>query len=341
MAGQRNGRKSPENRTWRLKQNLHQTVVLCGCPVRPPAVTVGPAWLRPTPPRSRYPARCCAAAHRGGVPCRLAEIPRHRAGEPPADRHPPDAGGAAPAARGLRPVPRAPSTGRLVRALSAEAKWLAGECAPARDLHVFLTETVDEVPPIVRRIGSRLAKTHLERARTALSGARFDGFRPPARRLRRAVAGRHRTAARRIRQRPCSSGATTRSCGAAASSARSTTRRLHRLRIAIKKLRYAATFLRPAFASPDRAQAYIEATVRLQGALGALNDRAVAAQMLADIATAARPTEDVAQPLRALAKQAASGSKRRRRQARAGVEGRSGRPSASGGTLTAVTTART
>ena len=33
--------------------------------------------------------------------------------------------------------------------------------------------------------------------------------------------------------------------------------------------------------------------MRLQGALGALNDRAVAAQMLADIAVAARPTEDV------------------------------------------------
>ena len=66
--------------------------------------------------------------------------------------------------------------GPVVRALSAEAKWLAGECAPARDLHVFLNETVSDVPPIVRRIGNRLAKTHLERARTALSGARFEGF---------------------------------------------------------------------------------------------------------------------------------------------------------------------
>ncbi|HTE36000.1 MAG TPA: CHAD domain-containing protein, partial [Reyranella sp.] len=87
--------------------------------------------------------------------------------------------------------------------------------------------------------------------------------------------------------------------------------RLHRLRIAIKKLRYAADFLQPAFASAT-AKPYIEATVRLQGALGPLNDRAVAAHMLADLATAARPTEDVARPLKALAKQAASGSKRRR-----------------------------
>ena len=95
-------------------------------------------------------------------------------------------------------------------------------------------------------------------------------------------------------------------------------KRLHRLRIAIKKLRYAAAFLQPAFAAPPfasrRAKPYIEATVRLQGALGALNDRAVAAHMLADLATAARPTEDVARPLKALARQAASGSKRRRRK---------------------------
>src|SRR6195256_4175195 len=38
--------------------------------------------------------------------------------------------------------------GPVVRALSAEAKWLAGECAPARDLHVFLTETGEDVPPV-------------------------------------------------------------------------------------------------------------------------------------------------------------------------------------------------
>jgi hypothetical protein len=36
--------------------------------------------------------------------------------------------------------------------------------------------------------------------------------------------------------------------------------------------------------------------------------------MVADIAVAARPTEDVAKPLRKLAKQAASGDKRRRKR---------------------------
>jgi CHAD domain-containing protein len=202
--------------------------------------------------------------------------------------------------------------GPVVRALSAEAKWLAGECAPARDLHVCLNETVTDVPPVIRRIGNRLAKIHLERARTALSGARFEGFHrqldafvalPPAGtapRLdefaRTALDTRHHKVLHRGRR-----------LGSLDE------RRLHRLRIAIKKLRYAADFLQPAFASAT-AKPYIEATVRLQGALGAMNDRAVARHMLADLATAARSTEDVKKPLKRLAKQAGAGDKRRRRK---------------------------
>ena len=52
--------------------------------------------------------------------------------------------------------------------------------------------------------------------------------------------------------------------------------------------------------------------MRLQGALGTLNDRVVAGQMLADIAIAARPTEDVERAISTLARQAASGEKRLR-----------------------------
>ncbi|TMJ29273.1 MAG: CHAD domain-containing protein, partial [Alphaproteobacteria bacterium] len=205
--------------------------------------------------------------------------------------------------------------GPVVRALSAEAKWLAGECAPARDLHVFLNETIDEVPPEIKRIAARLAKAHLQRARAALSGARYNAFEgqlstfmqaPPhgaSGRLdefgRALLEQRHQKVERRGRHL-----------------AKLDRRHLHKLRIAIKKLRYAATFLQPAFAAAPfdskAAKAYIEATVRLQGALGTLNDRAVAAQMLDDIAVAARPTEDVARPLRKLAKQAGAGEKRRR-----------------------------
>jgi CHAD domain-containing protein len=210
----------------------------------------------------------------------------------------------------FRGAVQGPADARLVRSLAAEAKWLAGECAPARDLHVFLTETVEEVPPEVKRIATRLARAHLERARAALSGARYNAFdgqltafmretpHGSSGRLddfgRDVLEQRHARVARRGRHL-----------------AKLDRKHLHRLRIAIKKLRYAATFLRPAFASTT-ANAYIEATVRLQSALGALNDRAVAGQILDDIALAARPSEDVTQPLRQLAKRARSGDKRRR-----------------------------
>jgi CHAD domain-containing protein len=204
-----------------------------------------------------------------------------------------------------------PTEASMVRSLGAEAKWLAGECAPSRDLHVFLTETVSEVPPLVKRVAARLAKVHLERARTALCGARYDAFTGQLTSFSEATANspsrlddfaravldqRHGKVERRGHKIGSLDG-----------------KRLHRLRIAIKKLRYAATFLQPAFA-PKASKAYIEATVRLQGALGALNDREVAGQMMADIAVAARPTEDVEKPLRKLAKQAAADDKRRRRR---------------------------
>ncbi len=223
------------------------------------------------------------------------------------------------AALGLfRDAVAGPTEGRIVRALAGEAKWLAGECAPARDLHVFLTETVEEVPPEVKRIATRLARTHHERARTALSGARYNGFdgqltafvqAAPAARFAEA-SGRLEDFGRALLEQR--HGKVERRGQHLRSLDRD---ELHALRIAIKKLRYAASFLRPAFAS-EGAKAYIEATVRLQGALGALNDRAVAGQMLDDIAVAARPSEDVEQPLRDLAKQAASGDKRRRHKLR-------------------------
>ena len=207
--------------------------------------------------------------------------------------------------------------GPVVRALSAEARWLAGECGPARDLHVFMTESVEDVPPTIKRIANRLLQIHFERARAALAGARFDGFDaqlgafialPPAdtgkrldRFARRVLQDRHAKVERRGRKLHALDA-----------------ERLHRLRIAVKKLRYAADFLKPAFApsalARPRAKAYIEATVRLQGALGALNDRTMAEHMLADLATAARPSEDVAAALEALSRQASGGDKRRRRK---------------------------
>ena len=203
--------------------------------------------------------------------------------------------------------------GPLIRSLNAEARWLAGECGPARDLHVFMTETLQGVPPEIKRIAARLEASHLQRARAALGSARFDAFdrhldrfmdlapAPAAEdRLdafaRAALAARHAKVLKRGRK-----------------FAKLDIEGLHELRIALKKLRYAAEFLRPAFASAA-VKPYIEATVRLQGALGTLNDRAVARHVLADLATAARPNEDVRKPLKRLARQTEGGDKRRRRE---------------------------
>ena len=202
--------------------------------------------------------------------------------------------------------------GPVVRSLAAEAKWLAGECGPARDLHVCLTETTTEAPPIVQRVARRLATTHLQRARSALASARFEGFQrqllafldaspgAPSKRLdkfaRSELEAHHKKVLRRGRKLESLD-----------------PERLHRLRVSIKKLHYAATSLGPAFASRD-ATPYIEATARLQGVLGDMNDRSVARHVLDDIATAARPTEAVAEPLALLARQVKSGDKRRRRK---------------------------
>src|SRR5262249_34133330 len=132
--------------------------------------------------------------------------------------------------------------GPVLRALSAEAKWLAGECAPARDLQVFLTETVEDVPPIIQRIARRLAETYIQRARSPPSGARFEAFdrqlhafidRSPAHptdRLDRFALAELDQHHEKVMHR----GRRIESLDP---------HRLHRLRIAIKKLRYAAEFL--------------------------------------------------------------------------------------------------
>ena len=205
-----------------------------------------------------------------------------------------------------------------LHALSAEAGWLAGECGPARDLHVFLTETAPDAPDLVKRICSRLKREHTARARDALSGARFATFdhalgafadggpaTPTGGRLDDFAATALEKRHDKVRRR-----------GHKMASLDSHGR--HRVRIAGKKLRYAATFLLPAFRrrgfDSQGAAAYIEATAHLQNALGALNDRAVADKVIDDLKVAARPAEKVGQPLHALAKRLAAGGKRRERR---------------------------
>jgi CHAD domain-containing protein len=202
-------------------------------------------------------------------------------------------------------------------ALAAEARWIAGELAPSRDLHVFMKEIAPDAAAPVQRIGRRLANERHDRARQALSGPRYEDFSKLLGKVARAPASPTGTPLGRF--------------GAGALAARHAkvqkrghklselgATKLHKLRIAVKKLRYAAMFLHPIYSGAafdsKATKAYIEATARLQGVLGSLNDRAMAADIGAAIAQAARPSEKVAKPLAHLAKEVKRGAKRDHRK---------------------------
>ena len=168
-------------------------------------------------------------------------------------------------------------------AIEAQAGGLAKDCGQARDVHVFLSETAPDAPQEVAQIGRKIADSGLRRARNSLSGKEFETF---DRRLGqitkdRSIASRATVGdfgcrkldecLRRVRRR-----------GRGISTLSVT--KLHRLRIATKKLRYASAFLAPVF--DGSVVQYIEAVENLQDALGALNDRVVGKKILADIASA-------------------------------------------------------
>jgi CHAD domain-containing protein len=64
----------------------------------------------------------------------------------------------------------------------------------------------------------------------------------------------------------------------------------HRVRVAAKKLRYAAEFFAPLFRHAGAGD-YIETLAELQGALGSLNDMAAATRLLDELMTAASDAE--------------------------------------------------
>jgi triphosphatase len=187
--------------------------------------------------------------------------------------------------------------------VATEAKWLAGALGPARDWDVFATETL---PPLaahfagdtvaasdLARLRARLAprrRAAREVARAAVRSPRFtrllltagalcaspalatppvtDGESPPAAR-RYAIdllTKRHRKLGKR---------------GAGLAVASPEER--HAVRIAAKKMRYAADFFAPLF-PPNRARAYLRALACLQDALGHFADATTAARLAGELA---------------------------------------------------------
>jgi triphosphatase len=181
--------------------------------------------------------------------------------------------------------------------LVAEFKWLAGVLGPARDWDVFVFETL---PPMreafaehaaLKRFSrecARLRRGANRRARRAVASARYQrlvlGFaawiaaetwltegdetpiataRSPTREFAGAVLERRFA---RVRKR----GRKLRNLSAA---------ELHRMRIAVKKLRYAMDFLATVF-PPKRARDMLSRLARLQNILGAMNDAAAVERLV-------------------------------------------------------------
>lgn len=197
--------------------------------------------------------------------------------------------------------------------LGAEARWLAGELGPARDLDVFVGEIF---APVARRLGDEpgiaayrataqaMQAEARERARRALRSRRFRLWRD---RLRNWLAANIAPpSAAAIADMP--TGATgpllQPVTGFAAEVlerrdrqarrrgrhlARLAVEQRHELRLQLKKLRYAAEFFADAFEA-RRATRYIGRLAKLQDGLGYLNDKAVAQELMATIENTIRLT---------------------------------------------------
>ncbi len=186
--------------------------------------------------------------------------------------------------------------------IKAEAKWLAGELDQARDLDVFIEESLHQdedglhqdaaMAAFTRRLLSAQAAAY-ERAIAAIDSQRFADFLleitawveigdwaraedPDAVRLRRTpIASFGAQALTRLHGKVKKRG---RRLKALEPEAR------HRLRIAGKKLRYAVELFADTFPEhPKRRSAYLEALKDLQDRLGELNDLAVAGRLALDV----------------------------------------------------------
>jgi CHAD domain-containing protein len=186
----------------------------------------------------------------------------------------------------------------VVAPLARELGWLASRLGPARDWDVFMTETL---PPIEAEFSAHRG---------------FKAFSARCRRRRRSAGGRARLAVRSARYRRltlrlsawlASEGWHARLSNAARAAARGpvgeharavlearyrrvrkrgrgleglSARKLHRLRIAIKKFRYSTDFFAGLYKGKPVREA-LNCLARLQDILGEMNDAASAADLVA------------------------------------------------------------
>jgi triphosphatase len=205
---------------------------------------------------------------------------------------------------------REPLANDPILALRDDARRFATACGPTRDIDVLLAgEFARAVTALallprapgdlaaLRETALRLRRTRHQQARAALSGEAFAAFDAtlaewldrPVPVEEEAVEGAPAEAIRplefareRLRKRHKRIVRTLKALDELPAHGR------HRLRLQVKKQRYAASFLAPLF-DQTASRAYIGAAASLQDALGLANDRVEAMRIVGEIADAARP----------------------------------------------------
>ena len=191
--------------------------------------------------------------------------------------------------------PAVPKT--LTRFWGVELRWLAGRLGPARDLDVFISETLEPATTLPLPGGARLnklARQHRARAyrqvNAALDGGRYAAFKTDFPLWIDDHGWRQGPLSEVIRQRlqqPVTPFAAARLDALADRMALKSSaiygddvEALHQLRIEGKKLRYAADFFLPLFADMHGYRGQLK---RLQDLLGTLNDVSVAERIVGQL----------------------------------------------------------
>jgi len=189
--------------------------------------------------------------------------------------------------------------------LRAQTRWVLDALGPARDLDVFADQTLPAVLADLERAGSdalawvlQLERGAKRRRRSAddaalacVSSARFTRFvlaaDGVAGALRIATGGEAHARARKFAARIIDKRAR-RLAKAGENLAHASIEARHATRIAAKKLRYATEFFATLFPR-RRTKAYRDALAKLQDALGAFNDAAVASRVAGVLAGPTAP----------------------------------------------------
>ncbi|CCE02753.1 CYTH and CHAD domain-containing protein [Bradyrhizobium sp. STM 3809] len=199
----------------------------------------------------------------------------------------------------MRPL----GTSAALNGLEADARWLAQNLSAARDLDVFLTQTLPEIAEAcadvagfdtLRTLAERQRDLAYRKLRVALADRRCTAF----------VLGLGAWTASRGWRNEVSPDELGRLAGPAIDFAghvlserhqkvlrrgrhfkRLPAERRHRLRLALKKLRYSIDFLLPLYGPSKPARKYARSLAELQEQLGHYNDMAVTAGVIATLGT--------------------------------------------------------